>query len=118
MLLFILLPIFLYFSVVSMGICSLIITIVLYITETIYFRAATFNFYVVFPCILNGKIRNLPNEININHIILTAVTLAGLMYLPKHLKLWDPLIEMDEETNQLLKQASAMKRRRNARKNN
>lgn len=48
--------VFFYFSVVSMGICSLIVTVVLYITETIYFRAATFNFYVVFPCILNGKV--------------------------------------------------------------
>lgn len=51
-------------------------------------------------------------------LLLTALTLGGLIYLPKYLKLWDPSLEMDEETNQLLKQASAMKRRRNARKNN
>lgn len=51
--------------------------------------------------------------------ILTAVTLAGLIILPKHLKLWDPPIEINEDENsQLFKQASSMKRRRNTRRNN
>lgn len=85
-----------YKPVVSMGMCSLVVTIVLYVTETLYFRAATLSFYVVFPCILN------------------ALTLGGLIYLPKKLKLWDPPADIDEE-NHLLKHASAMKRRRNTR---
>jgi hypothetical protein len=38
-----------------MGILSLVVTIVMYFTETLYFRAATLNFYVVFPCVLNCK---------------------------------------------------------------
>lgn len=88
-----------YKPVVSMGMCSLMITIALYFTETLYFRAATISFSVVFPCILN------------------AVTLAGLVYLPRHLKLWDPPIEVDDENAHLLKQAGAIKRRRNTRKN-
>lgn len=48
-----------------------------------------------------------------------AVTLAGLIILPKHLKLWDPPIEIiEDENSQLLKKAGAMKRRRNTRRNN
>lgn len=43
-----------------------------------------------------------------------ALTLGGLIYLPKKLKLWDPPADIDEE-NHLLKHASAMKRRRNTR---
>lgn len=90
-----------YKPVVSMGICSMFLTIILYLTETLYFRAATLSFYVIFPCILN------------------AVTLAGLIILPKHLKLWDPPIEIiEDENSQLLKKAGAMKRRRNTRRNN
>lgn len=45
-----------------------------------------------------------------------AVTLGGLIYLPKRLKIWDPPMD-DEENVQLLKQAGA-KRRRNIRRNN
>uniref|UniRef100_A0A1Y1KM07 Uncharacterized protein n=1 Tax=Photinus pyralis TaxID=7054 RepID=A0A1Y1KM07_PHOPY len=44
-----------YKPIVSMGICSIILTIVLYITETLYFRSATLNFLVIFPCVLNSK---------------------------------------------------------------
>lgn len=103
-----------------MGICSLLITIILYFTETIYFRAATLNFYVVFPCILNGNNKLFTkiffrNLINYSYIF-AAVTLGGLIYLPKRLKIWDPPME-DEENVQLLKQAGA-KRRRNIRRNN
>lgn len=36
-----------------MGGCSLAITMVLYMTEALYFRSTTLNFYVIFPCILN-----------------------------------------------------------------
>lgn len=50
--------------------------------------------------------------------IISAVTLGGLIYLPKYLKLWEITIDMDDENVQLLKQAGAIKRRRNVRKNN
>nr|XP_022915278.1 uncharacterized protein LOC111425467 isoform X2 [Onthophagus taurus] len=43
-----------YKPAVSMGISSLIVSIILYISETLYFKSATLNFYVVFPCILNA----------------------------------------------------------------
>ncbi|XP_057653426.1 uncharacterized protein LOC130892210 [Diorhabda carinulata] len=69
-----------YKPVVSMGVCSLISNIILYLSETVYFRASTFNFYVVFPCILN------------------ALTLGGLIYLPNHLKIWEHQMEDDEDT--------------------
>ncbi|KAF2895073.1 hypothetical protein ILUMI_11102 [Ignelater luminosus] len=89
-----------YKPVVSMGICSIIVTITLYLTETLYFHAATLNFLVIFPCVLN------------------AITLAGLLYLPKHLKLWDPPVEIDEDDAHLLKHANALRRKRNPRKMN
>ncbi|CAH2015886.1 unnamed protein product [Acanthoscelides obtectus] len=79
-----------------MGVCSLILTIILYSTETIYFRAATLNFYVVFPFILN------------------VVTLGGLVYLPIRLKIWD--VNVEDEENVTLRLNT--KRKRAARKNN
>lgn len=42
-------------SVVSMGGCSLALTMVLYLTEALYFRSSTLTFYVIFPCVLNCK---------------------------------------------------------------
>lgn len=50
--------------------------------------------------------------------VFLVITFAGLIILPRHLKLWDPPIEIDEENTHLLKQAQAMKRRRNQRRNN
>ncbi|XP_019880905.1 uncharacterized protein LOC109608797 [Aethina tumida] len=87
-----------YKPIVSMGICSLVITIILYLSETLFFRSATLNFYVVFPCILN------------------MVTLFGLVYLPIKAKLWDPGTD-DDENAHLLRQAGALRKRR-TRKNN
>ncbi|XP_028140262.2 uncharacterized protein LOC114334422 [Diabrotica virgifera virgifera] len=84
-----------YKPVVSLGICSLISNVVLYLTETVYFRAATFNFYVVFPCILN------------------AVTLGGLIYLPYHLHIWEHQLDGDED----MLRAGMIKRKRFVRKN-
>ncbi|XP_072383715.1 uncharacterized protein [Diabrotica undecimpunctata] len=84
-----------YKPVVSLGICSLISNVVLYLTETVYFRAATFNFYVVFPCILN------------------AVTLGGLIYLPYHLNIWEHQLDGDED----MLRAGMLKRKRFFRKN-
>lgn len=44
-----------YGSVVSMGGCSLALTMILYLTEALYFRSSTLTFYVIFPCVLNCK---------------------------------------------------------------
>nr|CAH7717756.1 unnamed protein product [Callosobruchus chinensis] len=79
-----------------MAVCSLLLTIILYSTETIYFRAATLNFYVVFPFILN------------------VVTLGGLIYLPIRLKIWD--VNVEDEEHLTLRMGT--KRKRAARKNN
>ncbi|KAG5897813.1 hypothetical protein JTB14_011813 [Gonioctena quinquepunctata] len=84
-----------YKPIVSMAICSLILTMILYFTETIYFRAATLNFYVVFPCILN------------------AVTLAGLLYLPQ-LQIWD----YQKEDNEQKYKFGIPKRKRHTKKTN
>lgn len=98
-----------------MGIFSLLVTIVMYLTETLYFRAATLNFYVVFPCVLNCELNESENELT--NVIL-GVTLGGLVYLPTRLRIWDPSHDCDDENVQLLRQAGAMKRRRHCRKNN
>lgn len=42
--------------IVSMAICALILTITLYSTEAFYFQSSTMNFYVIFPCVLNGEL--------------------------------------------------------------
>lgn len=38
-----------------MGICSLILTLLVYTSEALYYQSTTFNFYVLFPCVINGK---------------------------------------------------------------
>ncbi|XP_055676992.1 uncharacterized protein LOC129786169 [Lutzomyia longipalpis] len=88
-----------YKPVVSMGGCGLALTMVLYFTEALYFRSSTFNFYVTFPCILN------------------FITLAGLIYIPRRLRLWDPHSDIDDENSQLLKQMGGFKKRRGLKKN-
>uniref|UniRef100_A0A0K8UVK1 Uncharacterized protein n=1 Tax=Bactrocera latifrons TaxID=174628 RepID=A0A0K8UVK1_BACLA len=82
------------YRVVSMGGCSLALTMVLYASEALYFRSSTLNFYVIFPCVLN------------------SITLIGLIYIPKRLRLWEPSSDMDDENSQLLKQMTGFKRRR------
>ncbi|KAL5288689.1 hypothetical protein ACFFRR_009112 [Megaselia abdita] len=81
--------------IVSMAICALIMTITLYLTEAFYFQSSTMNFYVIFPCVLN------------------AITLMGLLYLPKRLRIWDPHYSADDENSQLLKMG--IKKRRSKR---
>lgn len=43
-----------------MGGCSLVLSMVMYLSETLYFRSSSLTFYVIFPCVLNSKykIRN------------------------------------------------------------
>lgn len=42
----------------------------------------------------------------------TAITLIGLIYIPKRLRLWDPHMDNDDENSQLLKQMGGFKKRR------
>lgn len=41
---------------VSIGAMSMVLSIVLYLSEAIYYRSTTLNFFIVFPSVLNGKI--------------------------------------------------------------
>uniref|UniRef100_A0A1B0BNT6 Uncharacterized protein n=1 Tax=Glossina palpalis gambiensis TaxID=67801 RepID=A0A1B0BNT6_9MUSC len=43
---------------------------------------------------------------------LEALTLMGLMYIPRRLRLWEPNMDIDDENSQLLKQMGGFKRRR------
>ncbi|KAJ0169321.1 hypothetical protein K1T71_000723 [Dendrolimus kikuchii] len=90
-----------YRPVVSMGIWSLTLTIVLYFTEAFYFHSTNLNFYVVFPCILN------------------IITLLGLIYLPSKLKLFGSIPgtsgmdrEVEDENMQILRQMGNFRRRK------
>lgn len=113
-----------YGSVVSMGGCSLALTMILYLTEALYFRSSTLTFYVIFPCVLNckfGYFFHFDPLVNIDlkfllkkclFLSFTAITLIGLIYIPKRLRLWDPHMDHDDENSQLLKQMSGFKKRR------
>ncbi|KAH8295498.1 hypothetical protein KR018_012436 [Drosophila ironensis] len=104
-----------YRPVVSMGGCSLALTMVFYATEALYFRSSTINFYVIFPCVLNCKLNcttGLQTEVLIMTISVLAITLMGLIYIPKRLRLWEPNMDLDDENSQLLKQMTGFKRRR------
>ncbi|KAK3926814.1 Ergosterol biosynthetic protein 28-like protein [Frankliniella fusca] len=81
-----------YKPVVSMGICSLVLTLLVYISEALYYQSTTFNFYVLFPCVIN------------------ALTLLGLWFLPRRLLETEPVTT--DENAELLKMAGGMRRRR------
>ncbi|KAG5674673.1 hypothetical protein PVAND_004626 [Polypedilum vanderplanki] len=84
------------------GSLMLVVNMIFSITECLYFRSSTMNFYVVFPFILN------------------SITLSGLYYLPKKMRLWEPLPDCEDENSELLKKIGNMKKRRlqNKQKNN
>lgn len=52
------------------------------------------------------------------YFYIIGVTLGGLFYLPKRLRIWDPSMDCDDENIQLLRQAGAIKRRRHTRQKN
>ncbi|CAH0390350.1 unnamed protein product [Bemisia tabaci] len=81
-----------YRPIVSMGVCSLLLTIIMYLAEAFYYHSTTLNFYVVFPCVLNG------------------ITLFGLIFMPKRLLEGPPVIE--DENAELLRQAAAFRKRK------
>uniref|UniRef100_A0A1B6F7X7 Uncharacterized protein n=1 Tax=Cuerna arida TaxID=1464854 RepID=A0A1B6F7X7_9HEMI len=87
-----------YRPIISMGICSLLLTIIMYLMEALYFQSATLNFYIIFPCALN------------------SLTLIGLAILPRRLLEAPSLVE--DENAELLKQATAFKRRKAPKKVN
>ncbi|XP_075228257.1 uncharacterized protein LOC142328421 isoform X2 [Lycorma delicatula] len=87
-----------YKPVISMGICSLLLTIIMYFTEALYYHSTTLNFYVIFPCVLNG------------------LTLIGLLILPKRLLEAPSVVE--DENAELLRQATAFRRRKAPKKAN
>ncbi|XP_046388800.1 uncharacterized protein LOC124157815 [Ischnura elegans] len=80
-----------YRPIISLGVCSLLLTILLYLSESLYFGTAVFGFYVLFPCVLN------------------ALTMVGLMITPRFL---DPPEVIEDENTELLRQAVAFRRRR------
>ncbi|XP_046985164.1 uncharacterized protein LOC124555329 [Schistocerca americana] len=86
-----------YKPVVSMGMCVLLITLLMCGSEVLYFHSTALTFYIIFPCVLNG------------------LTLLGLLMLPRRLLDSPPVTE--DENVELLKQATAFKRRR-PKKNN
>lgn len=61
----------------------------------------------------NGKKKNSCT----NFLSFLAITLIGLIYIPKRLRLWDPHIDNDDENSQLLKQMTGFKKRRMPKKN-
>lgn len=79
--------------IVDLGKWSLAVTIMLYLTETIYFRATNLNPAIIFPCVLN------------------IITLFGLFYLPNKLDIWG-LNYSEDENIQLLKQGPSGRRRK------
>ncbi|KAL7016142.1 hypothetical protein ACKWTF_009938 [Chironomus riparius] len=81
-------------AVVYTGELALVITMLFFITECLYFKSSTMNFYVVFPFILN------------------SITLAGLYYLPKKMRLWEPMPDAEDENSELLKKIGNLKKRR------
>ncbi|XP_055907489.1 uncharacterized protein LOC129942531 [Eupeodes corollae] len=80
--------------IVIIGCSSIVLTMVLYSTEALYFRSTTMHFYVIFPFLLN------------------FITLVGLFYIPRRLRLWDPFTNKEDENNQLIKQMATFKRRK------
>ena len=108
-------------STVSMAGCALFLTLLFYLSEALYFRTCTFDFYVIFPTILNCNYANdlktyteVSKRPSINDP-LSGITLIGLLYIPKKLRIWEPSnITYPEEENghMFLKKMNGMKKRR------
>ncbi|KAF6205500.1 hypothetical protein GE061_019673 [Apolygus lucorum] len=81
-----------YIPIISMGICSLLLTVFMYLTEALYYKSATLNFYIVFPCIMN------------------SLTMIGLFIVPK--KYLNAPTVAEDENAELLRQATAFKKRK------
>ncbi|XP_067013076.1 uncharacterized protein [Anabrus simplex] len=81
-----------YKPVVSLGICALIVSLFLYSSEVFFFHSTILSFYVIF------------------HGVLNAITLGGLIILPRRF-LETPTVNEDENA-ELLRQATVFKRRR------
>lgn len=112
------------FRVVSLGVFSLALAILMYFMEALYYHSTTLNFYIVFPCVLNGNFKIIYFYLRINFEKLisfflskhnyTALTLIGLLILPQ--RIWAPQIVCEDENAELLRQATAIRRKRQNKK--
>ncbi|XP_060529003.1 uncharacterized protein LOC132703640 [Cylas formicarius] len=83
--------------VVDLGKWALMTSVLLYLSESIYFRSVTLNVTVIFPLILN------------------LGTLFALFYLPVKLRIWEITTGSDDEGTQLFKEAPAVRRKKSRR---
>ncbi|XP_059468836.1 ergosterol biosynthetic protein 28 homolog [Neocloeon triangulifer] len=90
-----------YRPLISLTIFSLILTLMVHLTECFIFQTAPFGFYVIFPGLLN------------------IITMIGLSLAPRYLHKVDELVKScsEDENVELLRQAGAMRRKRHNRKN-
>ncbi|XP_065339460.1 uncharacterized protein LOC135939161 [Cloeon dipterum] len=90
-----------YRPLISVAIFSLILTVLVHLTECFLFQTAPFGFYVIFPGLLN------------------MITLIGLSLAPRYLHRVDELVKScgEDENAELLRQAGVMRRKRHHRKN-
>lgn len=88
----------------------------MYFMEALYYHSTTLNFYIVFPCVLNGKLGGFIYGLKIinQFDIFSALTLIGLLILPQ--RIWAPVIVGEDENAELLRQATAIRRKRQNKK--
>lgn len=90
-----------YKPIVSMGICTLCLSIYMYLAESLLYHSTTLNFYIVFPCVLN------------------AITVLGLIVVPNLDSINTNLLtQMEEDENMELIRQAAMFRRKKTQSNN
>ncbi|KAI5705374.1 hypothetical protein M8J76_010237 [Diaphorina citri] len=89
-----------YKPIVSMGICTLCLSIYMYLAESLLYHSTTLNFYIVFPCVLN------------------AITVVGLIIVPNMDANKNLLSNLEEDENIELIRQAAMFRRKKTQSNN
>ncbi len=53
------------YSLVSLGVCSLTLSTIMYLVETFIFHSVVFDFHIAFPCVLNGNYGTIYRQNNI-----------------------------------------------------
>lgn len=89
-----------YKPIVSMGICTLCLSIYMYLAESLLYHSTTLNFYIVFPCVLN------------------AITVVGLIIVPNMDSNKNLLSGLEEDENMELIRQAALFRRKKTQSNN
>lgn len=98
--------------------CALFLTLLLSLSEALYFKTCNFDFYVIFPTILNCKYSANSAFVILRTFVFfsipSAITLVGLIYIPRKLRIWDltPITYQDDEGAMLLKKMNGFKKRR------